>query len=283
MNTRTLYISDMDGTLLGSDSRISARSADIINALTEDGAMITVATARTPATVVPLMAGVHTTPPAIVMTGSALWDRQHCRYRDLCCIPEHEVPQLLNVCADCGVTPFVYTLTPESMLEVYHSAPEYSACERSFVEERSHLKLKHFNARTAVPVEAYGRVVLMYAMGLDSSIQQAASVLRNVTRCSVSCYPDIFNPRINLLEIFAPGVSKAAAVTRLRHLVKAERVVVFGDNINDLPMMAVADLSVAVDNALPEVKEAADITIGPNTADSVARFIELDYYAAPQS
>ena len=41
-------------------------------------------------------------------------------------------------------------------------------------------------------------------------------------------------------------------------------------------MMEVADVAVAVENALPEVKEAADIVIGPNTADSVAKFISSD-------
>ena len=53
----------------------------------------------------------------------------------------------------------------------------------------------------------------------------------------------------------------------------ADRIVAFGDNVNDLPMMREADLAVAVENALPEVKEAADIVIGPNTDDSVALFI----------
>jgi hydroxymethylpyrimidine pyrophosphatase-like HAD family hydrolase len=38
-------------------------------------------------------------------------------------------------------------------------------------------------------------------------------------------------------------------------------------------MMAVADITVAVDNALPQVKAAATTTIGPNTADSVALHI----------
>ncbi len=50
----------------------------------------------------------------------------------------------------------------------------------------------------------------------------------------------------------------------------------FGDNINDLPMMREADLAVAVSNALPEVKDAADIVIGANTDDAVARFILYD-------
>ncbi|MDE7427522.1 MAG: Cof-type HAD-IIB family hydrolase [Muribaculaceae bacterium] len=280
MNLHTLYVSDMDGTLMGSDSRVSARSAEIITSLTEDGAMITVATARTPATVVPLLTGIKTTPPAIVMTGAAMWDRQRGAYMNLNYIPETEVPRILEVCYRYGVTPFVYTLTAQSIIEVYHRAPEYSACERSFVEERSHLKLKHFNAHAASPVEAYGRVVLMFAMGTDSAIQKAAAVLQTTSGCSIFSYPDTFNPSINIMEIFAPGVSKAAAVSVLRRMVKAERVVVFGDSVNDLPMMDVADLSVAVENALPEVKEAADIIIGSNTSDAVARFIEKDYYSS---
>jgi hydroxymethylpyrimidine pyrophosphatase-like HAD family hydrolase len=56
-----------------------------------------------------------------------------------------------------------------------------------------------------------------------------------------------------------------------------ERVVVFGDNLNDLSMFEVADLAVAVDNALPEVKAAADVVIGANTTDAVARFIAEDF------
>lgn len=52
---------------------------------------------------------------------------------------------------------------------------------------------------------------------------------------------------------------------------------VFGDNLNDLPMLAAADVAVAVDNAFPEVKEHADVVIGPNYDDSVANYIFQDF------
>ena len=51
----------------------------------------------------------------------------------------------------------------------------------------------------------------------------------------------------------------------------ADRVVVYGDNLNDLPMFAVADEAVAVANARPQVLAAADRIIGRNTDDSVAK------------
>ena len=42
-------------------------------------------------------------------------------------------------------------------------------------------------------------------------------------------------------------------------------------------MLRSADVAVAVENALPEVKAIADVVIGPNTDDSVARFIQQDF------
>ena len=41
--------------------------------------------------------------------------------------------------------------------------------------------------------------------------------------------------------------------------------------------MSVADVAVAVENAYPQVKEAADIVIGRNTEDAVAKFIKEDF------
>ena len=65
----------MDGTLLGADSRLSNTSARIISDLTRRGANITVATARTPATVEMILADAEPSLPAIVMTGAAMWCR----------------------------------------------------------------------------------------------------------------------------------------------------------------------------------------------------------------
>lgn len=56
--TKTLYVSDLDGTLLGADSKISPTTAKILTRLASHGVMVTPATARTPATVQPLMANV---------------------------------------------------------------------------------------------------------------------------------------------------------------------------------------------------------------------------------
>ncbi len=280
MNTRTLYVSDMDGTLLGADSCVSERSRRIISDLTEQGALITVATARTPATVQPLLAGVEMAPPAVVMTGAALWTRRGARgsFSRVCYMDAADVAAVMEVCAACDIHPFAYTMGPDGgVLDVYHDAAAMNRAEQSFYDQRRHLRLKRFHTGRALPGEARGRTILFCALGRLDDTDAAASILRERTGCAVQSYPDVVLSGAGVLEVFAPGVSKARAIEEVRAATGAERLVVFGDNLNDLPMFAAADVAVAVENALPEVREAADVVIGPNTADSVARFIESDF------
>ena len=116
-------------------------------------------------------------------------------------------------------------------------------------------------------------MALFFGIGPVGMVERLVKELDGVTECAAAWYPDVFIPETGLIDIYAPGVSKASAVKSLAHKVGADEIVVFGDNLNDLPMMAVADVAVAVENALPEVKEKADVVIGLNTDDAVARWI----------
>lgn len=71
---KTLFVTDLDGTFLSSDGRVSAESIRLINEAIGNGALFSIATARTPSTVATLMKDIHATVPYIVMTGAAIWD-----------------------------------------------------------------------------------------------------------------------------------------------------------------------------------------------------------------
>ena len=75
------------------------------------------------------------------------------------------------------------------------------------------------------------------------------------------------------LEIMPKGVSKANAISELKEMLGCDRVVVFGDNYNDLPMFKMADEAYAVENAVEEVKKAATAVIGSNEEDGVAHHL----------
>ena len=75
------------------------------------------------------------------------------------------------------------------------------------------------------------------------------------------------------LEIFSAEASKENAVAFLREEYRYTSVVGFGDNYNDLPMFKACDVRVAVDNALDEIKAAADHICESHDEDGVVKWI----------
>lgn len=271
---KTLYVTDMDGTLLNNGSFVSPLSAEIISDLTSQGALITVATARTPATVVPLMADTHTSVPYIVMTGAATFDPAAMAYGSARMIDADAAAKAISIFAGHGINPFIYHLGDDGGLTVFHT-PVMTEKEEEFYQERADLKLKHFVFDTTMP--AGDGIILFFATGPTGQLIALADALSATGLYDLSCYPDIFTSGMSMIEVFSRGVSKGSGVDIMACALGVDRVVAFGDNLNDLPMFEAADLRVAVANAFPAVKASADIIIGPNYDDSVARFIEQDF------
>lgn len=276
--TKTLYVSDLDGTLLNSDSCLSDTTVRLLNqAIGDYGAAFTCATARTPATVTRLMAQVNTRLPLIVLAGAAMWDNASNRYTDVQAID----PDTVNCIADTferhGMHPLIYR-RHGSMLHAHHCCP-LSAQEQKFVDERTGLSLKRFmldDDEQSYRDPADGEALLLFSMQDYDRLEEVYREVTSSTDCSVMYYRDIFDRNAGLLEIYKAGCTKASAIARLAARVGADRTVVFGDNGNDLAMMRSANHSVAVGNAIAEVKEAADEIIGTNDTDSVARWIMAD-------
>ena len=273
----TLYVSDLDGTLLGEDSQLSAVTVATLNRIIgELGGLFTVATARTPATVVPLMQQVHARLPFIVIGGSAMWNPVSMSYEHTRGIDDMTVNAVADVFDRRGAHPFIYRRHGKNLLHTHHYGP-LSTQEERFIAERQHLPLKQFFLDDRDFRHSDDEALLIFSMNKYAVLKSIADDLRtSVPTCSVMVYHDIFDESEGYLEIFSAGTSKAAAIRDLARQLGAGRVVVFGDNRNDIAMMQAADFSVAVDNAFTEVKAVASEVIGPNTVDSVARWIETE-------
>ena len=273
----TLYVSDLDGTLLGEDSRLSSGTIEILNrVIGELGGLFTVATARTPATVVPLMQEVNARLPFIVIGGSAMWNPVTMSYEHTRGIDDMTVNAVADVFDRHNAHPFIYRRHGNSLLHTHHYGP-LSPQEERFIAARQQLPLKKFFLNDHDYRHSDDEALLIFSMNKYAVLKSIADDLKaSVPTCSVMLYHDIFDESEGYLEIFTAGTSKAGAIRELAREVGAGRVVVFGDNRNDIAMMQAADHSVAMGNAFPEVKAAASEVIGPNSADSVARWIEKD-------
>ena len=92
---------------------------------------------------------------------------------------------------------------------------------------------------------------------------------------------NVFFSEPHFLEITPPGIDKGTSLEWLcGHLgIAAEEMIACGDSGNDIPMLRYAGLGIAVENALPETKAAADCIVPSNEEDGVAEAIEKFIFA----
>jgi Cof subfamily protein (haloacid dehalogenase superfamily) len=81
---------------------------------------------------------------------------------------------------------------------------------------------------------------------------------------------------VDVMEVFDPAVNKWEGILHVAklHNVLPEEIVAIGDDVNDLPMLKHAGLSIAMGNAKPQVKAIAHRVIGRNDEDGLAIFLE---------
>jgi len=75
------------------------------------------------------------------------------------------------------------------------------------------------------------------------------------------------------LEIMPKRATKANAALKLKEMLGCQRIVAFGDGINDIPIFEIADACYAVENGHELLKQNATAVIGSNRVDGVAHWL----------
>ena len=261
----TLYLSDLDGTLLDREARLPLRDAERINRMTAAGVRIAFATARTVRSVSTILSAVDFSlpgcAPAALMNGTMIRDMRENRYLSVEKIAPDAVSRILGALDEVGAEPFVYTVDEDHPVKgdplVTSCRKATNAAMRRFMDERVEKYGKPF-LRFSSPDDLPGETVYFCVLGWEELIRSAARCTESVPGTRQTFYRDAYQPDVWYLEIFPETASKRRAAEFLRSWTGADRVVAFGDNRNDLPMFEAADVSVVVSSAQEEVREAAD-------------------------
>ena len=269
---KTIYISDLDGTLLEPDATLSDETAQRLNVLIRQGAAISAATARTWATVCYLLQNVALDQPVILMNGVCLFDPVSDRYLKIHPIPEDVLLRLLDVMAAEDVHGFLYRIRHNELITFYDQVANKPM--QDFIEERQQKYHKLFVQCADLKQEASKDIVYLSMINTPEHLDPVYERIKDDPDLHIEYYKDIYDEGYWYLEVSAGGASKAAAVQWLKEYGGFDELVVFGDNMNDLSMFAAADRAYAVANAVPAVKEKADRVIGANVDCGVPAFIE---------
>lgn len=266
---KTLYISDLDGTLLSPSAELSAYTRENLIRLCESGVYFSAATARTAATVSKMLAGIPFRVPVILMNGACIYDLCEGKYVRKAVIPEDAQRELFRVMS--GTSGFLYTVN-DGVLHTYYERTD-TPHSKEFLAERVR---KYKKAFSPVPSfdDCLGMDCVYFSIaGEETQLHGLYDGVSAIEGIHTEFYRDIYNTDFWYLEVCCAGVSKFAAASWLREEYGFERLVGFGDNLNDISLFEACDESYAVGNAKDEVKARAGGVIGRNDEDAVVKFV----------
>lgn len=269
---KPIYITDLDHTFLRTDLSISPFSEKVWNAKSRE-AILSVATARSFSKTHTFMEKLHLAAPMILLDGSMVVSPEK-ELIDLKLIEKALGDAIIDEGSRFGIYPFIIALKDmnlneaflfpttlnnhqNSVLENYKNDPRMQECRQIRAMEMN-LKLVYFGSyETLKPLTDHLRQIFGKELEYKLSPEK---------------YSDGW-----FLTILHPKGDKAHALQKVAEYMKrnTHEMTVFGDSINDIGMFKLAGTSVAVSNALDEVKEVADIILPhSNDQDGVARYLD---------
>ncbi|MBQ4338057.1 MAG: HAD-IIB family hydrolase [Clostridia bacterium] len=268
---KTLYISDLDGTLLNRNAELSPFAVEGLRALCSKGIYLSVATARTAATVAAMLAPVGVNTPVVLMNGVCTYDLSKEEYVSVEYISSFAKSQAMQIIADHGLSGFWYCIEDGKLSTYYENTDSPDA--KLFIEERQRKYNKPFFKVDSFSSLSERGLVYYSISDVTAKLEPAASQLKEVQGLRVEYYRDVYNPRHSYLELCSSNASKKNAVSNIRKTYGFEKAVGFGDNYNDIPLLEACDEFYAVSNAVEELKKRSTAVIGANTGDAVVRWL----------
>lgn len=257
-----LMCTDLDGTLLCRDQTISRENRDAIGYFKAEGGLFTFVTGRMPFFVQDMYTAIEPNCPFGCINGGGLYSHTAGKYvwkkelpaesMELAAYAEREIP-------DLGVQVNLFD-------RIYFCREnEATACFRAVT------RVPDLRGRYEDITEPIAKIV--FCVQDESHIERLAALLAEHPLAERFSF---MRSERTLYEILPKDVSKGTVLAKLAELeeIDLRRTVAVGDYNNDIAMIRTAGLGVAVANARPEVKAAADFITVDNEHHAVAAIID---------
>jgi Cof subfamily protein (haloacid dehalogenase superfamily) len=266
-----LLMLDIDGTLLNEQSQITPRTHRAIRAAQAAGVVVALATARRHYSAQTFAADLGLRGPLVSYDGALIrlfhsGERWHSNplpavvgQAAVDAIARHGLQPLAQYDLDAGER---LLAGPES-----HDTPWNSVYFTLYADQLERHPLDELCA-------GEGELLRVVAFGPEERLERLAADLRSLP-CQLYLNPAGSYGSAEL-SIMNPTTSKGNALSVLssRLQLPPSQTMALGDSFNDISMLGVAGLGVAMGNAPPEVRAVARALTLPNTQDGAALAIE---------
>lgn len=270
MNDIRLIASDMDGTLLNSNTQISERTAKALRAAQEKGVIVSLCTGRFAQYGAMMLNNIGVSGPVAGANGGSIWDDTLKKTVAAHPIDADTALRINTLLRDCDVYYYVFASDTIASSETGKNHPlSHYWHNQDFARKYS---LSFGNGREyTLDVVGNNRAVKFFVTRQPDDVYAYLST-------ELAKIPGIYVTASskNCFEIMKEGVNKRSGVEELAalHGIDMKNVMTLGDYDNDMPMIRAAWLGVAMGNATDEVKACADYVTDTNDNDGVAKAIE---------
>ena len=267
---KTLFISDLDGTLLTAKENISEYSLLNLNRMIDtEGLNFTYATARSLNSAAKACWGLRQNLPIILYNGALNMEPSSRRVLYSNHFNEGQLLFLQKLFAEFHVWPLVYSFSGETERVSWKQGMETPGVLRYLERRRGDQRLHPVEDAN----ELRGDDIFYFNCigrkedldGLHEAVEHSPDI-----RCIYE--QETYNTDY-WCEIMPASTSKGAAASALKEILSAQKLVCFGDGNNDRSLFEAADECYAVRNACEELKEKATAVIGYSEEDAVCKFI----------
>ena len=269
MNSKkTLYVTDLDGTLLNTKDRINPESIRIINELVDKGMLFTYATARSLVSASVVTEGLTTDIPVIAYNGALIIHPRTGEIISSLFFTKEEAAFVRNNLEKNNISPLVYSYVKNVERVSWNTKRENEGISRYLSNRKGDKRL-----RPLADAEGLydGETFYYTCIGEKEELMPIYDIFSQDNRFRCTIQQELYRPEY-WCEIMPRKATKAEAIKALKELWQCDRVVSFGDAINDIPMFEISDECYAVENAVPELKALATGIVGSND-DGVAKWL----------
>ena len=272
---KTLYVTDLDGTLIRDDLSLSPWSRRELVSLLDEGVAVTVATARSIVSLTAIIGDIPFRLPVVELNGAFLTDYRTKEHMFVNAIGSDLAAAVCAIVIRGGAAPFISAFDGAQDLLFYRTVSNPG--EESYFQER--LSLKDGRLRKVESLEPALRqhVVCFTLIDREEKLQRLAAELASSFDGRLSCHLSAYRylPGWHFLSIHDAKATKDQGIRTLQEncSLQGAELVVFGDDVNDLGMFRIASRAGAMANARDEVKALAHEMTGSNQEDSVIAWI----------
>ena len=265
----TLFISDLDGTLLKNDKTLSSYSIKTLNDLIDMGLNFTYATARSYYSAYKIIKPLNLTLPVLHYNGTIISSPSDGSPLYTHKFSTEDINIIKDIFCRYSLYPLVYSVIGGYEKVLWQVSKETSGVKAYLNDRKDDPRLEPVTNRDDI---YQGEIFYFTCIGEKGELIKAHKALTEISSINSILIKDLYRDEY-WLELVPAGASKGASAGLMKNNYGFTRLVVFGDAMNYFSAFKSADLSYAVSNADDNLKAVASGVIGSNESDAVAKFL----------